>query len=63
MGGKCNEADTDCECSDRTVSAKQYALCLSPGICRAYCQKKGFASGKCAGDTKWDCKCVSKSDG
>lgn len=61
--GECNPSRTDCTCSEQTVSPRQWATCLDTGICSIYCVRKGFARGKCAGPTGWDCNCVTnKSD-
>lgn len=60
--GECNSDFTDCTCSKQKVTPKQYAICLKEGICGTCCQRQGFATGKCAGPTGWDCKCVSGDD-
>ncbi len=63
INGTCNEDNTDCDCHSESVSPKQYALCIEDGICRYFCQQKGYGTGDCAGKTGWDCQCVSKKEG
>ncbi len=57
--GSCNAEMTDCSCDDETVSPKQYALCIKEGVCKVFCQSKGYATGQCKG---WDCECESRAN-
>eukprot|EP00092_Neocalanus_flemingeri_P024123 GFUD01026169.1.p1 GENE.GFUD01026169.1~~GFUD01026169.1.p1 ORF type:complete len:153 (-),score=24.67 GFUD01026169.1:59-493(-) len=56
--GTCNDDNTDCTCSEETVSAEEFALCAAESTCRLDCQRRGSASGVCQG---WACECVSDS--
>jgi len=57
VNGVCNEDNSDCDCSDETVSPQQWALCVEDLICRSDCQRKGYSTGKCSGKDGWDCMC------
>ena len=53
----CNADNTDCDCTDDTVNAKQFGQCASESVCRVYCQIKKYPTGECTGETGWDCVC------
>lgn len=57
VDGVCNEDNTDCDCTDDTVSLKDFSKCASESVCRVYCQSKGKTTGQCTGETGWDCTC------
>lgn len=57
VDGVCNADNTDCDCTEKTVSLKDFSKCASESVCRVYCQSKGSATGKCTGSTGWDCAC------
>merc|ERR1712018_458815 len=58
--GVCEETENgkeDCECSDERISPSEFALCAAESTCRADCQRRGKASGRCDG---WSCQCLSE---
>ena len=50
-----SSGEKDCQCSQETVSAEEFAKCAAEETCRVYCQANGNASGECRG---WSCKCI-----
>ena len=51
--GDCTEKH-GCECSSKTFSAKEFALCAAESTCRLDCQRRQKESGTCRG---WNCVC------
>merc|ERR1711988_1306196 len=54
--GKCQYGE-GCECSEERISPAEFALCAAESTCRADCQRRGKASGRCDG---WSCQCLSE---
>lgn len=58
--GTCNADDSRCLCSEDRISAFEYGMCSSLGVCNVYCQSKTYVRGECSGFGGWTCHCVGK---
>eukprot|EP00094_Tigriopus_californicus_P007296 TCALIF_07023-PA protein Name:"Protein of unknown function" AED:0.00 eAED:0.00 QI:863/1/1/1/1/1/4/147/255 len=58
--GTCNADDSRCLCSEDRITAFEYGMCSSLGVCNAYCQGKAYVRGECSGFGGWTCQCIGK---